>query len=237
MKKKTLCVIQLINKFRLRKKFNIYNNLFILNMTTTNLDDLPLSPQSEPNVNIKINDNTINNLQEQRKTEMQNINNSLSQQQQSPQQQQPNNNMDVNSFITGIQNAAANGGLELPSRDIPQNQSHITQDSQLIPNYIPEENNNYIENDDSFNEMIKKNIKPSNTNNIDILYDDLHVPIILAVIYFVFQLPIIKKNTLKYIPSLFLKDGNYNIAGYIVNSLAFASTYYFTIKSIDYLTI
>ena len=212
----------------------------------TNLDDLPVSGEDKSNVNLQITeqntivDNSVSKLQEQRNTELKTV---LPQQgtpqQVAPQTQSQNNeSMDVNSFITGIQNAAANGGLQLPSRDIPQSQIHLTQDAELKPNYIPDSNTDYIENSYNHNQIINENkIKQINDNNLDSLYDDIHIPIILAVIYFVFQLPIIKKNTLKYIPSLFSKDGNYNFIGYVVTSLAFASTYYFIIKSLEYLTI
>jgi len=212
----------------------------------TNLDDLPVSGEDKSNVNLQITeqntivDNSVSKLQEQRNTELKKV---LPQQgnpqQVAPQTQSQNNeSMDVNSFITGIQNAAANGGLQLPSRDIPQSQIHLTQDAELKPNYIPDSNTDYIENSYNHNQIISENkIKQINNNNLDSLYDDIHIPIILAVIYFVFQLPIIKKNTLKYIPSLFSKDGNYNFVGYVVTSLAFASTYYFIIKSLEYLTI
>tara|TARA_Y100000589_G_C27196759_1_gene647223 strand:- start:6838 stop:7479 length:642 start_codon:yes stop_codon:yes gene_type:complete len=211
----------------------------------TNLDDLPVSGESESNVNIKITeqnqivDNSVSKLEEQRKNDIQQVISQQAPQPQAPQQQQQSGeSMDINSFITGIQNAAANGGLQLPSRDIPQSQNHLTQDSQLKPNYIPDSNTDYIENSYNHNEIINQNKrKETNVNNLDSLYDDIHIPIILAVIYFVFQLPIIKKNTLKYIPSLFSKDGNYNFSGYIVTSIAFASSYYFIIKTLEYLTI
>ena len=211
----------------------------------TNLDDLPVSGKSESNVNIKITeqnqivDNSVSKLEEQRKNDIQQVISQQAPQPQAPQpQQQSGESMDINSFITGIQNAAANGGLQLSSRDIPQSQNHLTQDSQLKPNYIPDSNTDYIENSYNHNEIINENKrKETNVNNLDSLYDDIHIPIILAVIYFVFQLPIIKKNTLKYIPSLFSKDGNYNFSGYIVTSIAFASSYYFIIKTLEYLTI
>ena len=212
----------------------------------TNLDDLPVSGESESNVNIKITEqnqivnNSVSKLEEQRKNDLQQVIPQQGPQAPQPQapQQQSGESIDINSFITGIQNAAANGGLQLPSRDIPQSQNHLTQDSQLKPNYIPESNTDYIENSYNHNEIINQNKrKETHINNLDSLYDDIHIPIILAVIYFVFQLPIIKKNTLKYIPSLFSKDGNYNFSGYIVTSIAFASSYYFIMKTLEFLTI
>ena len=214
---------------------------------STSLDDLPVSGERNSNVSLQITeqnkvvDNSVSKLQEQRNNELNNVMPQQGAPQQGgPQQGAPQNNesMDVNSFITGIQNAAANGGLQLPSRDIPQSQIHLTQDAELKPNYIPDSNTDYIENSYNHNHIADEHKrKEINNNNLDSLYDDIHIPIILAVIYFVFQLPIIKKNTLKYIPSLFSKDGNYNFVGYVITSMAFASTYYFIIKSLEYLTI
>ena len=214
---------------------------------STSLDDLPVSGEGNSNVSLQITeqnkvvDNSVSKLQEQRNNELNNVMPQQGAHQQgAPQQGGPQNNesMDVNSFITGIQNAAANGGLQLPSRDIPQSQTHLTQDAELKPNYIPDSNTDYIENSYNHNQIVDEHKrKEANNNNLDSLYDDIHIPIILAVIYFVFQLPIIKKNTLKYIPSLFSKDGNYNFVGYVITSMAFASTYYFIIKSLEYLTI
>tara|TARA_Y100000994_G_scaffold239677_1_gene233541 strand:- start:169 stop:807 length:639 start_codon:yes stop_codon:yes gene_type:complete len=211
---------------------------------STSLDDLPVSGEGNSNVSLQITeqnkvvDNSISKLQEQRNNELNNVIPQQGAPQQGAPQTQNNESMDVNSFITGIQNAAANGGLQLPSRDIPQSQTHLTQDAELKPNYIPDSNTDYIENSYNHNHIVEEHKrKEVNNNNLDSLYDDIHIPIILAVIYFVFQLPIIKKNTLKYIPSLFSKDGNYNFVGYVITSLAFASTYYFIIKSLEYLTI
>lgn len=211
---------------------------------TTSLDDLPQS-----NVNLNITEqnvkvpNPAQDLEAKRNADLQQVMSQATPQQNqppAPRQAQPesNNGIDINSFVTGIQEAAASGALQLPSRDIPQGQSHLTNDAQLQPNYIPENNGDYI--NDTYNQeqiINNQNIKQKNTNSMDALYDDIHVPIILAVIYFVFQLPVIKTNTLKYIPSLFNKDGNFNMIGYSVNSLAFASTYYCIIKSLDYLSI
>lgn len=214
---------------------------------STSLDDLPVSGEGNSNVSLQITeqnkvvDNSVSKLQEQRNNELNNVMPQQGASQQGGPQQgasQNNESMDVNSFITGIQNAAANGGLQLPSRDIPQSQTHLTQDAELKPNYIPDSNTDYIENSYNHNQIVDEHKrKEVNNNNLDSLYDDIHIPIILAVIYFVFQLPIIKKNTLKYIPSLFSKDGNYNFVGYVITSMAFASTYYFIIKSLEYLTI
>lgn len=215
---------------------------------TTNLDDLPQSnTQSSVQSNVQLNiteqnvkmDNPIKDLEQRRNEELKQApGQTTGAPQPATAPQSEGNQIDINSFVTGLQQAAANGALQLPSRDIPQSQNHITQDNQMQPNYIPEAKQDYIEDTYNQEQVINKQInKQEHINNMDALYDDIHVPIILAVIYFVFQLPVIKTNTLKYIPSLFNKDGNYNVLGYFINSLAFASTYYCVIKSLEFLSV
>lgn len=215
---------------------------------TTNLDDLPQSnTQSSVQSNVQLNiteqnvkmDNPIKDLEQRRNEELKQApGQTTGAPQPATAPQGEGNQIDINSFVTGLQQAAANGALQLPSRDIPQSQNHITQDNQMQPNYIPEAKQDYIEDTYNQEQVINKQInKQEHINNMDALYDDIHIPIILAVIYFVFQLPVIKTNTLKYIPSLFNKDGNYNVLGYFINSLAFASTYYCVIKSLEFLSV
>ena len=128
---------------------------------TTSLDDLPGS-----NVNLNITaqnvrvDNPIEELETKRNVDLQ-----QGMQQSPPPQNQNtpapinNDSRSINSFVTGIQEAAANGALQLPSRDIPQSQSHLTNDEQLQPNYIPDEDpRNYIEEEVKMEDMILQNM-------------------------------------------------------------------------------
>ena len=189
---------------------------------TTSLDSLPISPQTnniqlETTENIKI-DSVINNIQEQR-TNDDNM-----------------NQQNMNSFVTGVQKAASDGMLSLQSRDIPQNNSHITRDPEIQPNFIPKtDNTDYIGDDISTDEMIRKNTRKKQfeekTNN---LLNDLEVPIILSILYFIFQLPIVKSSLNKYIPSFFQKDGNFNLSGYLFTSLAFGAVYMLLRKGMEY---
>ena len=45
-----------------------------------------------------------------------------------------------------------------------------------------------------------------------------------------YQLPIIRKNMLVFLPNLFNKDGNPKLSGYIFNSIVFALLYTLLIK-------
>jgi hypothetical protein len=69
------------------------------------------------------------------------------------------------------------------------------------------------------------------------LYAELQTPILIGVMYFVFQLPVVRKNVFKFMPALFGKDGNPNLSGYVVNSVAFAALYFLMVKGIRYFSI
>jgi hypothetical protein len=86
--------------------------------------------------------------------------------------------------------------------------------------------------------MVKQYEKKESSNKrTDEIYDELQTPILLSVLYFIFQLPIFHKTLFKYLPSLFNNDGNHNLAGFIFNSIVFGSIYYLMTKGIQNLGI
>jgi hypothetical protein len=121
----------------------------------------------------------------------------------------------------------------LPSRDIPRNQEQITHDPQIQPNYIPPTSKmDYINQNEQNNDIISNyQKKENNANTLDSVYDELQTPILLCVLFFLFQLPFFKKNLFIYVPALFLKDGNYNIYGFVFISILFSLLYYIIIKT------
>lgn len=140
----------------------------------------------------------------------------------------------INQIINGLQQASSSGITNLPSRDIPRNTTQITQDPQIQPNYIPPPlQKNYIEDDDTNENMIynyNKNIKSQ--DSLDSLYNEIQIPLLLIVLYFIFQLPIFKNTLFKYLPTLCNKDGNYNISGFLFTSFLYGTSYYFLSKII-----
>jgi hypothetical protein len=134
----------------------------------------------------------------------------------------------ITQIVSGIQQASSTGATLLPSRDIPRNTEAITHDPSIQANYIPEAHNkDYITEYDTPQEIIDSYNKSVNQNDsLDGIYDELQVPLLLAVLFFFFQLPIFKKKLYTFIPVLFFKDGNYNIYGYIFMSVLFGLFYY-----------
>lgn len=142
----------------------------------------------------------------------------------------------INQIVNGIQQAGINGMTQLHSRDIPMNPSSISNDAQVQPNYIPPTSNHidYTEDHEETADMIEKyNQNMNKSNSLDEMYNELQIPILLAVLYFLFQLPFLKKILYKQIPSLFSSDGNLNFNGLVFKSVLFAFTYYSLDKFVD----
>jgi len=149
-----------------------------------------------------------------------------------------NTNLDqttINQIINGLQQASATGVTNLPSRDIPRSTAPITQDPYVQPNYIPStEMPRYIEEDDDKEEMVRAyNKKSQRQDSLDNLYNEIQIPLLLSILYFIFQLPIFKITLFKYLPFLFNTDGNINLNGLLFTSLFYGLIYY-TLSKIMY---
>jgi len=195
---------------------------------TTSIDSLPVSndqknenPLSLPNLenteNIKI-ENYGQQLNEERKNDI---------------MTQPiNYSNELNSVL---KEASAAGATVLPSRDIPQSSLPIQSDKGIIQNQVPINNNDYIGNIIDRERMIKENNKKENAkDNMDYIFESLQIPILLSIMYFIFQLPAIRKNLLTFLPSLFNKDGNPNLYGYLFNSIIFGLSYFGIQNALNY---
>lgn len=162
----------------------------------------------------------------------------LNGQQQPMQQQQQQPNV-INELVSGLQRASASGLTNLPSRDIPMNTMNMMSDQQVQPNFVPrpppnQPHVNYIEehDEDVMNEVKNANIVNTN-DNMENIYRLIQVPLLVGILYFAFQLPITRKYILKYLPSVFNADGNFNISGLIFMSSLFALGYFGLTKMIE----
>lgn len=225
---------------------------------STDINSLPLNPASggsmEPNVIMHKNeliDNKLESLTQSRDNEIRNI---MQQQGQQQHQQQPHGygqsqgqgqgqgySLDqnlVNKLINGIQQASLNGQMELPSRDIPQMTTQYTHDSQTKPNYIPNSNNNdYIDNLSSPQDIINQtNRRYNKSDSLDVMYDEMQIPILIGILFFIFQLPVFRKYMMTFLPSMFNNDGNYKLKGLVITSSLFSLLFFILKKILSYLT-
>jgi len=141
----------------------------------------------------------------------------------------------ISQIVNGLQQATLVGATKLPSRDIPMDTTGLTADPQVMPNYVPRparENSDYITNYEQTSSMINNNIKTN--NSLDDMYNEIQTPLLLAILYFLFQLPFFKKFLYNYLPFLFLIDGNYNLNGFIFISVSFGILFHFLMKTTRY---
>ena len=132
----------------------------------------------------------------------------------------------IHQIVQGLQQAG--GSTLMPNREIPTNNSHITQDEAIKPNFIPKpQNENYIEEENSMDSLIQQNKnKKVEQDRLDLMYEELQIPLLVMILFFFFQLPIFQKTLTKYAPSLFSRDGNPTFSGYFVKTLMFGITFY-----------
>ena len=144
----------------------------------------------------------------------------------------------INQIVNGIQKASVNNLTQLPSRNISQNADHITQDPQIQANYVPKDTVDYIsqqENYQNLNQIPQQ--KEVEQDTLDNLYNDLQIPILVMVLFFLFQMPFFKKKLNLYLPSLFLKNGTTKLSGYVFNTLLFGIVFYGIDKFTKYMSI
>jgi len=136
----------------------------------------------------------------------------------------------IHQIVQGLQQAG--GSTLMPNREIPTNNSHITQDEAIKPNFIPKtQNENYIEEENTMDSLIQQNKnKNVEQDRLDLMYEELQIPLLVMILFFFFQLPIFQKTLTKYAPSLFSRDGNPTFSGYFVKTLMFGVTFYVITK-------
>ncbi len=136
----------------------------------------------------------------------------------------------ISMIVNGLQQASLSGATQLPSRDIPMNTTGITSDPHVQPNYVPpppQNHEDYIKNYEQSSDMVDKyNANKQRQNSLDDMYNEIQTPLLLAVLYFLFQLPFFRKFLFTYFPVLFSNDGNLNINGFLFSSALFGLIYY-----------
>jgi hypothetical protein len=132
----------------------------------------------------------------------------------------------------------------LPSRDIQINSATITQDTEVRPNYVPPAPANisdYVRDYEGKRDakIRKYKAKKQIAEVADDLFSELQIPICVAILFFVFQMPLIHNFIHKYFSfmAIYHEDGNYNTYGIMLKSALFGAAYYGILKFVDYLTI
>jgi hypothetical protein len=163
-------------------------------------------------------------------------------QQQQQQQQQANGSpldeSTIRELVQGLQEATSTGVTQLVSRDISTNAESITHDEHIKPNYIPPqqptryipETRNQVYHNESSQQIVQQIVEEddeyvSNEERLSLLYDEIQNPLFVGLLFFLFQMPIVRLTLFKTFPDLFHADGNVNLYGIIFMSTCFAMVY------------
>lgn len=201
-----------------------------MSLETTSIESLPVSNSVEKNQPIVQSNIQANNLSKPNiDLTVQEINNN---QQIHTQQEQ------VSSLVSGIQKAAAAGITGLPSRDIPKNENIVTTDPKIKSEWIEDKGKvaDYIKTEETQNQVLeahKSNIEKS--DQINSLLSHIQIPIMVSLLYCIFQTPIIKNSMIDYLGFLYKKNGNLTNIGYIVTSSLFGFLYFIMIKGKEFI--
>ncbi len=145
--------------------------------------------------------------------------------------------MTINQIVRDIQQASATGATMLPSRDIPMNPSTVTNDAFIQPNFVPPAiRKDYISDEETAEDILQRYGKQKqHSDRLDDMYAEIQTPLLLAALYFLFQLPFFRKFLMNTFPVFFALDGNLNIKGFLFMSGLFGVTYHLFNKMNVYL--
>tara|TARA_B100001758_G_scaffold171495_2_gene148418 strand:+ start:21368 stop:21964 length:597 start_codon:yes stop_codon:yes gene_type:complete len=144
----------------------------------------------------------------------------------------------IKEVTNSIQMASQDGSTQLPSRDIPRDTLHMATDVQVNADHIPveEKMRDYIGEYDDTQEIIQKHIEEeTNYSRLENIYNEIQTPVLIMLLYFLFQLPVVNTMVFKVFPKLFNKDGNLNMSGLLLKTSLYGALYYGIMKGISYI--
>lgn len=150
-----------------------------------------------------------------------------------------NTNVDakyMNKIINGIQSSGSSTLGSLPSRDIPMNSIDLQLDERIRANYVPpsDKSHDFV---NEYESSRPSRMKDKNTVKQDkqMAIDDLYVPFIVALLYFIFNMPVIMLFSYRYLKFFHTSDGNMNGIGLFIKSIIFGIFVYIIQRGISLL--
>lgn len=126
----------------------------------------------------------------------------------------------------------------LPQRDIPMDMAGF-RDETATPNYVPPEPANIpdyvLEQESNLREKkVTEKMKRAINNKFDV-FAEFQIPVIVAILFWIFQMETIHRLLSKYLKfaQLFGEDGVLNSRGMLVKSAIFGSVYYGILKLME----
>lgn len=129
----------------------------------------------------------------------------------------------------------------MPNRGIPQDTTAFQNDEYMIPNHVPNTKltNDYLRDYETrLEKMSEEHQKQKHREDLVVsTYDEFQTPILIGVMFFLFQLPIINMLIFKYLGFLKIhnEDGNMNLYGLMLKSMMFGLFYFGFIKATTFI--
>jgi hypothetical protein len=138
----------------------------------------------------------------------------------------------MNQIINGIQQTGGATLGNLPSRNIPMHTMEIQQDPNIRANYIPPAPQQVAMRDYVTEYEERKRLQPRGGGGAPApqpeksIYDMLYLPILVGILYFLFQMPTVSAALFKYARFLHTEDGNITMGGIFLKTVAFVAGVY-----------
>jgi len=131
--------------------------------------------------------------------------------------------------------------IRLPSRDLPMAEDEYLHDEEITGNFIPRVRfkDDYVRDYEEITteKILQRETKKHNESIVDRILTDLQVPLLITILFFLFQMPAI--NTLFFkrfaFLSIYNSDGNINFFGIALKSIIFGGLFYVLQKTVNVL--
>lgn len=145
--------------------------------------------------------------------------------------------------LASMGDAVASGATQMQPRNMAMTQfppaqldpnvqqDYINDDTTLLDGgnatrQQPRHRQQYIEQEEDDDVVVQSVMDTAKAVNLEDTYNALQLPIIAAVLFFLFQLPILKTWEFNYMSFGFTGEGNWNTSGIFINSLLFSGVFF-----------
>jgi len=131
--------------------------------------------------------------------------------------------------------------VRLPSRDLPMDEDEYLHDEEITGNYIPRVKfkDDFVRDYEEITteKILQRETKKRNESMVDNVLSDLQVPLLITILFFLFQMPAINTIFFKRFAflSIYNSDGNINFFGIALKSIIFGSLFYVLQKTVNVL--
>ena len=209
-------------------------------MSTTSLDQLPITPQpstaTAPQIQLQARETTANQVTQSaaaalntaRETDIRPPPGAAPPSMPTAEQ--------TNALVTGVQEAAANGALRLPARDIPSDSHRIAADAAARPTHVPQSTTpDYIAAEAAQKQSVDVCVPTAAAP--EAWHQELLAPVLAAALYFAYQQPAVQKRVLSLSKGMLGANGSPTLAGHVARALIFAALYLGATRAVQYVSI